>query len=59
MTTKKTESATTVSARVLVDCALGKCDQVVEVLSVDLPSLVGMVDADPAAVAYAKSLEIK
>ena len=59
MATKKTETTATISARVLVDCALGKCDQVIEVLSVDLPSLAGTVDADPAAVAYAKSLEIK
>lgn len=52
--TKAPEGA--VKARVLVGCALGNCDDVVEVAVDDLPGLVGVVDADPAAVAYAENL---
>ncbi|MCE3262627.1 MAG: hypothetical protein K0R43_1706 [Pseudoduganella sp.] len=45
-----------VKARVLVDCAHGKCNEVVEVDAIELEGLAGVLDADPAAVAYAESL---
>jgi hypothetical protein len=45
-----------VKARVLVDCAIGRCNEVVEVEEAQLVSLAGQVDADPSAVAYAESL---
>ena len=57
MATKKPESFATVSARVLLDCQLGKCNDVVQVLEQDLPSLQGMVDPHPDAVAYAQNLK--
>lgn len=53
--TKASEGA--VKVRVLVGCALGHCDDVVEVAADDLPGLAGVVDADPAAVEYAESLK--
>ena len=53
--TKALEGA--VKVRVLVACALGHCDDVVEVDVDDLPGLAGVVDADPAAVEYAESLK--
>ena len=45
-----------VEARVLVDGAHGKINDVVDVPVESLESLSGVVDADPAAVAYAKSI---
>lgn len=45
-----------VKVRVLVACALGKCDDVVEIDAADVKALAGTVDADPKAVAYAESL---
>lgn len=45
-----------VEARVLVDCVHGKCNDVVEIDQTQLKSLEGVIDAEPAAVAYAKSL---
>lgn len=48
--------AVLVKARVLRDCVYGKCDDVVTVGTALLESLAGVVDADPAAVAYAESL---
>jgi len=45
-----------VKARVLVDCDLGRCDDVVEIDAALVASLGGVVDTDPAAVAYAESL---
>jgi hypothetical protein len=56
MATEK-KPATKVRARVLYDCTLGRCDDVVEVDESQLASLAGTVDADPAAVAYADSLK--
>ncbi|CUI04684.1 hypothetical protein BN2497_4145 [Janthinobacterium sp. CG23_2] len=53
--TKALEGA--VKVRVLVACALGLCDDVIEVDADDLPGLVGVVDADPAAVEYAESIK--
>ena len=53
-TTKKQSEP--VKARILVDCVLGKCNAIVMVQPDELPALVGVVDADPAAVAYAESL---
>jgi hypothetical protein len=46
-----------VKARVLVDCDLGKCNDVVEVDPADVKGLEGVVDAAPAAVKYAESLK--
>jgi hypothetical protein len=45
-----------VKARVLVDCDLGNCNDVVAVDETSLESLAGVVDAEPAAVTYAESL---
>jgi len=45
-----------VKARVLVGCALGECNDIVEIDAADVKSLAGQVDTDPAAVAYAESL---
>ena len=45
-----------VEVRILVDCALGKPNQVVQVEVTAVKGLVGVVDADPDAVAYAKTL---
>lgn len=46
-----------VKARVLIDCEHGKCNEVVEIDPDLLESLSGVVDANPAAVAYAESLQ--
>jgi hypothetical protein len=45
-----------VKARVLVDCELGKCNDVVEIDAKQVKALAGTIDADPDAVAYAESL---
>lgn len=46
-----------VKARVLVDCAHGKPNDVVEIDEAQVASLAGVVDAHPDAVAYAESLK--
>jgi len=46
-----------VKARVLIDCDLGKCNDVVEVDQTDVKGLEGVVDAAPAAVKYAETLK--
>jgi len=43
--------------RVLVDGAYGKCDDVIEIDEKEVKALAGVVDTDPAAVAYAESLK--
>lgn len=48
--------ATLVRARVLVACAYGGCDDVVEIESSLIDSLAGVVDTHPDAVAYAESI---
>lgn len=45
-----------VRVRVLIDCPHGKCNDVVELDAYLVASLAGVVDADPASVAYAESL---
>ncbi|QYG01869.1 hypothetical protein [Massilia sp. NP310] len=45
-----------VEARVLIDCVHGKCNDVIVIDQTEVKSLEGVVDAEPAAVAYAKSL---
>jgi hypothetical protein len=45
-----------VKVRVLRECAYGQCNDVVEVDAAELAGLTGVVDPDPAAVAYAESL---
>lgn len=50
------EAAGEVKARVLVDCVYGKCDDVVTLDAELVASLHNVLDADPAAVAYAESL---
>ena len=45
-----------VKGRVLVDCDLGKCNDVVEIDPKQVKGLAGTVDTDPEAVAYAESL---
>lgn len=59
MATKKTiaPAGEPVKVRILVDCCLGKCNDVVEVDGAQLAGLDGIVDADPEAVAYAQSLQ--
>lgn len=54
MATKKPEGK--VKARVLLDCALGKPNDVVEIDAKQQVEFEGAVDTDPAAVAYAESL---
>jgi hypothetical protein len=49
-------SAQIVKARVLVGCVYGHCDDVVEIEAKLIEQLAGVVDTDPAAVAYAESL---
>lgn len=52
----KTPEVTLVKARVLVAGPHGECNDVIE-LDADLAAtLVGTIDTDPAAVAYAESL---
>lgn len=51
---QKAEGA--VKARVLYDCEHGKCNDVVLMDAALAASLEGVVDTDPAAVAYAESL---
>lgn len=46
-----------VKARVLVDSVHGKCNDVVEIDPTQAKDLTGVVDTDPAAVAYAESLK--
>jgi hypothetical protein len=48
--------AVPVKARVLTYCAYGKPDDVIKLDPALLDSLTGVVDATPAAVAYAESL---
>ncbi len=45
-----------IKVRILVDCDLGKCNEVVEVDADQVSSLAGLVDSDPAAVEYAESV---
>ncbi len=47
----------TVKARVLVDCALGNANDVVDIAATQAKAAAGLVDTDPAAVAYAQSLD--
>ena len=57
--TKKTDAPDapqTVRARVLVNCAYGNCDDVIEIDADLAATLAGTVDTDPAAVAYAETL---
>ena len=46
-----------VKVRILTACALGECNDVVEIDAADVKALAGTVDADPKAVAYAESLD--
>jgi len=57
MATKKQAEKT--KARVLVDCAYGKVDDVIEIDAADLAvaQASGQVDTHPDAVAYAESLK--
>lgn len=57
MATKKVTGNT--KARVLLDCAYGKVDDVIEILPDDLlgAEASGHVDTHPDAVAYAESLK--
>lgn len=45
-----------VKVRVLVECDHGKCNDVTMIEVAQVDTLVGLVDVDPAAVAYAESL---
>lgn len=47
----------TVRGRVLLECAYGKPNDVVDVAVDLISSLVGVIDTDPDAVAYADSLK--
>lgn len=46
-----------VKARVLIEGAFGKPNDVVEVAAEEAKAQTGALDADPAAVAYAESLK--
>lgn len=54
---KKQAAEGQVKARVLVDCHLGKVDEVVTLEAAEVAQYAGMVDSDAAAVAYAESLK--
>lgn len=54
----KADKAEKVKARVLVDCAYGKVDDVVEVTEAEAKASSDL-DAHPDAVAYAESLKAK
>lgn len=58
MATKKPteQKSSAVKVRVLVDCAIGRCNAVAVIDAKDLPALAGLVDSHPDAVAYAESL---
>jgi hypothetical protein len=56
MAKKQTLADGQVKARVLVDCDLGNCNDVIAVDETSIESLKGIVDAEPAAVVYAESL---
>lgn len=45
-----------VKVRVLVECQHGKCNDVVVIDAGQVEALIGVVDAEPAAVEYAESL---
>jgi hypothetical protein len=45
-----------IKARVLVDCDLGKCNDVVLISAAQIEALADVVDTDPAAVEYAESI---
>ena len=45
-----------VKVRVLVDCDLGKCNDVIQLDPKQVKALAGTVDADPDGVAYAESI---
>lgn len=45
-----------IKVRVLVNCDLGKCNDVVLIDAALAETMADVVDADPAAVAYAESL---
>lgn len=57
MTKKENGSSNTVRVRVLIDCAHGQCNDVIEMDADMAESLNGIVDATPEAVAYAESLK--
>lgn len=44
-----------VKARVLVDCDLGKCNDVVTISGALAEAMADLIDTDPAAVEYAES----
>ncbi|HEY1182230.1 MAG TPA: hypothetical protein VGE56_08005 [Rhodocyclaceae bacterium] len=46
-----------VKGRILRACVYGQCDDVVEVDASLVEQLAGIIDTDPAAVAYAESLK--
>lgn len=52
----KTLEVTLIKVRVLVAGAHGNCNDVIELDAELAATLAGIVDADPAAVAYAESL---
>ena len=54
---KAKADAKKVKARVLYDCAHGKCNDVVLVTPAELKADTGALDGDKAAVAYAESLK--
>ena len=56
MAKKDTADSSTVRVRVLLNCPYGKCNDVLELDADLVASLAGVVDADPASVAYAESL---
>lgn len=53
---KSTGAGEQVKARVLSDCEHGACNDVIEIDAALAKALAGVVDTDPAAVAYAESL---
>lgn len=50
------QTGTMIRARVLVSGAHGQVDQVIEIESDQVEAMAGIVDTDPASVAYAESL---
>lgn len=56
MAKEKNSPGGEVKVRILRDCQYGKCDEVALMDAALAASLDGVVDTDPAAVAYAESL---
>lgn len=53
----KKDQPEVIEVRLLADCGLGKCNDVVEIAPDQIDAFSGLVDSNPAAVKYAKGLK--